>query len=100
MLQQHCGNILPEALYFGKGASSLLKKKQYKSLDAALTVNLENTFFSIDGVIVIFGQRGLIAIACLYRCIDEPGLSESKLLLVPRPNDNHSLGPVIREVSP
>ena len=27
-------------------------------------------------------------------------LSESELLLVTRPNDNHSPGPVIREVSP
>ena len=28
------------------------------------------------------------------------GESESELLLVIRPNDNHSPGPVIREVSP
>ena len=32
--------------------------------------------------------------------IDQLSESEAELLLMTRPNNNHSLGPVIREVSP
>ena len=44
-------------------------------------------------VVIVFGLRGKL-------CITNVSESESELLLVTRSNDNHSPGPVMREVSP